>query len=345
MTSPSDAAILPITLSVNGQTGLTLWAPPWEDEDGEEWQGFLGDGAKILLYASTAELAAFIASGEENDLSDHPAWGYVLKLTPDQLRPGSEDHYDLDAVYEWAAGEPDPLSVSSLANVVDMVAKIADCCDDGALRALVDGTPAYVELVDDENSYQGKDGAKRWNELGDLIAETWERAITRVESWLRWEGDYSASDLHNESVWDRIGARPIQIAYSDVTYLTLRGYVHEDTSDDRHAVFIGGDDTVAVFTEVADLAEYCRRAKEHALAKLEWCSEVADIADDAEFEPDSDSRYDLRKPSEAGADLVRELAAFGNLDLDLTPLDHASVNRDDWRDLVEAVTTCLEPRD
>ncbi len=90
MTS-SAAAIIPITLTVNDRTGLTLWAPPWEDEDGDEWQGFLGDGQKILLYPNTADLAAFIASGEENDLSDHPAWGYVQKLRPDDLRPGGED--------------------------------------------------------------------------------------------------------------------------------------------------------------------------------------------------------------------------------------------------------------
>jgi hypothetical protein len=192
MTSSHDAAIIPITLTVNGRIGTTLWAPPWEDEDGDEWQGFLGDGAKILLYPSENELAAFVATGEENDLSDHPAWGQVLKLTPAQLRPDEADGYDLDQVYEWAAGEPDPVIVSALANVVDMVAKIADCCDDGALRGLVEGTPAYAELVDEENSYQGKDGRKRWNELGDMIAETWERAIARTESWLSWQGDPEA---------------------------------------------------------------------------------------------------------------------------------------------------------
>jgi hypothetical protein len=160
MTSASSA-IITITLTVNDRTGVTLYAPPWEDDDGEEWQGFLGDGAKILLYPNTTELAAFITSGEENDLSDHPGWGQVLKLTPDDLKPGSEEHYDLDQVYEWAAGEPDPVHVSQLANVVDMVAKIADCCDDGALRRLVEGTPAYADLVDSEVSYHGRDAGTR----------------------------------------------------------------------------------------------------------------------------------------------------------------------------------------
>ncbi len=54
MTSSLDASIIPITLTVNGKIGLTLWAPPWEDDEGEEWQGFLGDGAKILLYPERA---------------------------------------------------------------------------------------------------------------------------------------------------------------------------------------------------------------------------------------------------------------------------------------------------
>jgi hypothetical protein len=346
MTS-SHAPIVPITLTVNGRTGLTLYAPPWEDDEGEEWQGFLGDGAKILLYPGTNELAAFIASGEENDLSDHPGWGQVLKATPDDLRPTGDDHYDLDAVYEWAGDEPDPVHVSALANVVDMVGRIADCCDDGALRRLVEGTPAYAELVDEEISYQGKDGRKRWNELGDTIAESWERAINRVDSWLSWQGDFTTTDFdEEESLWERIGAEPIKIVLPDATYLTVRGDVPVDAAgDELEAAFIGGDDTVAVFTEVADLARYCRTARSHKLLKLEWWSELADEEDDALFAPEEDATYDLRKPSAGGAELVRELAGFCGLDADLEILDNPSVDRDDWRDLITEIESCFRQED
>lgn len=349
MTSSLDAAILPITITVNGKIGLTLWAPPWEDEDGDEWQGFLGDGAKILLYPGVRELADFIASGEENDLSDHPAWGYVQKLTPDQLRPSGEDNYDLDGVYEWAAGEPDPVHVSALADVVDMVAKIADCCDDGGLRSLVEGTPAFAELVDEENTYQGKEGRKRWNELGDTIASSWDRAISRVESWLSWQGDFTTSDLNADTVWDRVGAEPIAITLNiegqTTRYLTVRGYINHDTQDDVAAAFIGGDDTVAVFTELADLAQYCRAATDHSLTALEWWSELADEADDQTFAPALDAEYDLRKPSTSGAELITELAEFCNLELDLTVLEASSVNAEDFSDLVGEVSSCLQPQD
>ena len=348
MTSSLDTtgAIIPITLTVNGRIGLTLWAPPWEDDDGEQWQGFLGDGAKILLYPSARELAAFVASGEENDLSDHPAWGQIQKLTPDQLRPSSEDAYDLDAVYEWASGEPDPLAVSALANVVDMTAKIADCCDDGALRRLVENTPAYEMLVDDDVSYQGKDGKRAWNELGDTIAETWGRAIARVASWLSWQGDFSSSDLGAETIWDRVGAEPIRIQLPEATYLTVRGYVAIDADDEEpRPAFIGAGDSVVVFTEVADLARYCRRSTDHALRKLEWWTQLADVADDNTFAPGLDAGFDLRKPTAAGADLVRELVEFCALAADTSVLDGPSVNGDDWRELVREVASCFDLQD
>jgi hypothetical protein len=349
MTSTLDAAIVPITLTVNGRIGLTLWAPPWEDDDGDEWQGFLGDGAKILMYPGTRELAGFIASGEDNDLSDHPAWGFIQKLTPDQLRPSSEDNYDLDQVYEWASGEPDPIHVSALANVVDMVAKIADCCDDGALRRLVENTPAYEELVDEDVSYQGKEGRKRWNELGETVADSWERAISRVESWLSWQGDFSDSELEAETVWDRVGAEPIEIVLPDATYLTVRGDVSPDAEgDETEVAFLGSDGNVAVFTELADLARFCRTAEDHALQKLEWWSELAEVEDDDVFAPALDASYDLRKPSSRGAELLRELVGFCELDIDSELLDAAddgSIDRDDWRDVLHEVELSLQVQD
>jgi hypothetical protein len=341
MTSPSEATILPITLAINGRIGLTLWAPPWEDDEGEEWQGFLGDGAKIVLFPNERELALFIASGEENDLSDHPAWGRVLRLTADDLRPGSDDNYDLDGVYEWAAAEPDPVHVSSLANVVDMVGKIADCCDDGALRSLIENTPEYAYLVSDDVSYQGREGRKEWAQLGDVIAETWERALTRVDSWLAWRGDFTDSELAAESVWSRIGAHPIEIVLPDATYLTVRA---EDGDD---VVFLGNGDNVVVFTEVADLARYCKVANDHELEHLEWWSELKDVddADDAEiFTPDADARFDLRKPSTKGAELLRDLAIFCDLQADLGALDDP-IDATSWAALRTEVETCLDRQD
>jgi hypothetical protein len=363
MTSAQNANIVPITLTVNERTGLTLWAPPWEDEDGEEWQGFLGDGAKILMFPGIDELFEFIATGGDNDLSDHPGWPAVTKLTPALLRPSADDAYNLDEVYEWAAGEPDPVHVSALANVVDMVAKIADCCDDGALRSLVINTPAYEELVDEDISYQGREGRKRWTELGDVIADSWERAIARVEQWLSWQGDFSSSELSADTIWDRVGAEPIQLVLSDASYFTIRGYgatsggdlqskATDDAdvrADDDETLFLGRDGNIAVFTEVADLAAYCRTATEHDLMRLEWWGELADVEDDELFEPSAENRYDLTAPSETALDVVAELADYCAVDSDLDTLgdlsDAAAIDQDAWDGFVTELATCLKPQD
>jgi hypothetical protein len=236
--------------------------------------------------------------------------------------------------------------VSALADVVDMVGKIADSCDDGALRRLIEGTPAYAELVDEDVSYQGKDGRRRWNELGDTIAETWERAMARVESWLSWRGDFSTSNLGASTIWERVGAEPIEMRLPDARFLTVRGYLPAETEDEGgEAVFLGVGDTVSVFRDVSSLAAYCRSDSDTRLHKLEWWDELREVDDDELFTPGLDASYDLRRPSSAAAELLRELVAFCNLDLDVSLLDSPSVDRDDWRDLVAEVRTCFEPED
>ena len=349
MTAPSGS-IIAIQLTLDERTGVTLWAPPWTDEDGEEWQGFLGDGAKIILFPGVDELFEFIATSSENDLSDHPGWAAVTKLTPAQLRPAEDNRYDLEGVYEWAAGDPDPATESSLANVVEMVLRIGEACDDGALRRLIGATPEYADLMNGDAGYTGREGAKAWSELGDVIADTWERALRRVAQWLDWRGDFPESGEHDElvpgedageldEVWSRIDARPIEIVLpDDRVVLTVRGEVDEEI------VFLGADGVVEVFEEPEDLAEFCRTATEHELTHLEFWADLRQ-ADDEAFVPTASDSYDLTEPSEAGAELLHELADFLDLEADADFLDDEPINRDAWDALVDEVASCLDQDD
>jgi hypothetical protein len=185
--------IVAVTLTASGHTGFTLFAPPWEDTDGEEWQGFLGDGAKIVLLGTPDELERWLEENPEHDLADHPAWKAFAARGRKVLTPADEATYDFDAVYEWAAGEADPVTVSRLADTVDIAARIAESCEDGKLRSLLNGTREYALLVEGDTSYQGKEGEAEWSKLGDTIADSWERAVVRIESWLRWEGTSATS--------------------------------------------------------------------------------------------------------------------------------------------------------
>ncbi len=125
-------SIVPIALTVDDRTGYTLWAPPWE-EDGEEWQAFLGtsegDTASVHLFPTAAALAAFCRTSTDHDLADHPVWPVVSGLGPADLTPDDDHRYDLDGVYDIAAEHPDRWAVEELAATIDIVSRLAECLD------------------------------------------------------------------------------------------------------------------------------------------------------------------------------------------------------------------------
>jgi hypothetical protein len=127
-------SIVPIALTVDDRTGFTLWAPPWE-EDGEEWQAFLGtsedDRARVHLFPTPGALAAFCRSRTDHDLADHPVWPVVVGLGAADLTPDDDHRYDLDGVYDIAAENPDRWAVEELAATIDIVTRLAECLDTG----------------------------------------------------------------------------------------------------------------------------------------------------------------------------------------------------------------------
>ena len=57
------------------------------------------------------------------------------------------------------------------------------------LRSLLNGTREYALLMEGETDYHtGKEGRGEWIALGSVVAESWERALGRVQSWLNWQG-------------------------------------------------------------------------------------------------------------------------------------------------------------
>ncbi len=130
-------SIVPIALTLDDRTGYTLWAPPWE-EDGEEWQAFLGtteedpdDGptARVHLFPSPAALATYCRTSTDHDLADHPVWPVVVGLGAADLTPDDDHRFDLDGVYDIAAENPDRWAVEELAATIDIVSRLAECLD------------------------------------------------------------------------------------------------------------------------------------------------------------------------------------------------------------------------
>ena len=203
-------SIVPIALTVDDRTGYTLWAPPWE-EDGEEWQAFLGttedDTAKVHLFPSPAALAAFARTSTDHDLADHPVWPVVVGLGADDLTPDDDHRYDLDGVYDIASENPDRWAVEELAATIDIVTRLAEVLDTGAEddedeEAGESQFEAVAELVAKPeigslglgvDAFVGRAGEEAWAGVGGALDELWEDVLEELADHLDWTGAGTAT--------------------------------------------------------------------------------------------------------------------------------------------------------
>jgi len=217
----SRPSIVPIALTLDDRTGYTLWAPPWE-EDGEEWQAFLGSTvdlpadindddpeapgptAVVHLFPSPAALAAFCRVNTDHDLADHPVWPVVSTLGAADLTPDEDHRFDLDGVYDVVAEHPDRWAVEELAAVLDVVGRLAECCDAATAEDDEDdvdedetGFEAVAELVARPEvgslglgveAFLGRSGEESWAGLGTAIDELWEDVLEELDEHLDWTG-------------------------------------------------------------------------------------------------------------------------------------------------------------
>jgi hypothetical protein len=201
-------SIVPIALTLDDRTGYTLWAPPWE-EDGEEWQAFLGttegDTAKVHLFPTPAALAEFCRSSTDHDLADHPVWPVVQGLGAADLTPDDDHRFDLDGVYDIASENPDRWAVDELAATVDIVGRLAECLDasggddedddgdDGdddefeAVAELV-AKPEIGSLGLGVEAFVGRAGEDAWIGVGGALDELWEDVVAELEEHFDWTG-------------------------------------------------------------------------------------------------------------------------------------------------------------
>lgn len=230
-------SIVPIALTLDDRTGYTLWAPPWE-EDGEEWQAFLGttvevradindddpenpvQTAVVHLFPSPAALAAFCRSSTDHDLADHPVWPVVAGLGAADLTPDDDHRYDLDAVYDVAAENPDRWAVEELAATIDIVSRLAECLDAGdeddedldeeetefeAVAELV-AKPEIGSLGLGAEAFVGRSGEDAWAGVGGALDDLWEDVVEELGEHLDWTGagTATAADLPSASEADPI---------------------------------------------------------------------------------------------------------------------------------------------
>ena len=174
------ADIVPIELGLTEGDVVTLWAPRWRDA-GDEWEAFLGKDDDLYVFESVADLVAFVRTDNDNDLVDHPAWSTLGALSADELEPDDDNRFDLIGVPELVADKPSEDAVDTLRATLAIVASIGAVCELAPINKLINGNPVLSTLSGGAESFTGKDGLKRWNQIGAIVGKSWDSVVDAID--------------------------------------------------------------------------------------------------------------------------------------------------------------------
>ncbi|GAB2854010.1 primosomal protein [Lentzea nigeriaca] len=303
--------IVPIELGLTQGDVVTLWAPRWR-EKGEEWEAFLGDEEDLFVFPDAAHLAAFVRTAEEHDLTDHPAWSIVPSLGVADLSPDDNHQFDLVGVPELIAEDPDTWTIGELADVIAIVRALADVCDLEKVHEVLDSAEGFSLLPQGTLPFSGRDGAKLWDELSEVVSEKWDEVLDAIDSVVSTPevpekelavaqeelaaleaetaaaADTSDDEDSDEETdeptgfWAEVGIDPIKIITSAGEFYTLRCYLGDDP------VFLGRRGKIEVFTSARALSRFVAENDEHDLAEVETWNDVKVKATAGELDVDVD---------------------------------------------------------
>lgn len=174
------ADLVPIRLSLSEGDRYTVWAPRWRDS-GDEWEAFLGKDEDLFVFASVADLVAFVRSDDDNDLTDHPAWKELRAAHAHAFLPADDKQFDLVAVEELVAEKPTEESVSALAGTLSIVSSIGSVCELAAVSKFFNGNPSLGTVSGGIEHFTGKAGAKRWHAIAEVIGRSWDDVLAAID--------------------------------------------------------------------------------------------------------------------------------------------------------------------
>ncbi|RMB76390.1 primosomal protein [Rhodococcus sp. SBT000017] len=314
--------IIPIELGLTAGDFSTLWAPEWREGD-DEWEAFLGHEEDLYGFSTVAELAAFVRSDDDNDLVDHPSWKVVSALAAYELEPDDLHRFDLVAVPELVASDPEADVLAELQATFDIVSSIGDVCELRPVTSFFGSNPFVGAVGGGVENFLGREGGELWDRIGAAVAKHWDDVLDAVDSVVTSpdvdstavavaeaeitaaaenavDADDVTDDIDSDSEDDDDSAEvdrdPIAAAAAEDTFWTTVGIdpIRIITSDDTlytlrcylgdKPVFLGRGGAISVFGSERSLARYLADDHDHDLAQVSTYSDVQTAAIDGSLD-------------------------------------------------------------
>jgi hypothetical protein len=175
------ADLVPIRLSLSAGERYTLWAPRWRDA-GDEWEALLGKDEDLYGFDTVADMVAFVRSGTDNDLVDHPAWADMTTGHAHTFEPTDAQQFDLMAVEELVSEKPTAESVAALAGMLAIVSSIGSVCELAPVSKFFNGNPSLGTVTVGIDHFTGRAGQKRWDAIAAIISRSWDDVIASIDA-------------------------------------------------------------------------------------------------------------------------------------------------------------------
>lgn len=227
------ADIVPVRLGLTKGDLYTLWAPRWRDA-GDEWEAFLGKDEDLFAFETVADLAAFVRTNSDNDLTDHPAWQKLTEANAHKFDPADDRRYDLVGVPEAVAEKPTEDSVETLRRTLAIAASIGSVCDLAAVNKFFNGNPVLSTVGGGIEAFSGRSGRKRWAEIETVILRGWDGVVDAIDEIVAIPDEIDAAAVKKAE------AELEEDAPEDDEDITVEDETSEEESDDE------ADDEVVV---------------------------------------------------------------------------------------------------
>ncbi len=296
--------IVPIELGLPEGDVTTLWAPSWREDD-DDWEAFLGLEDDLYAFSSTAELLAFVRSGADNDLTDHPGWAALADSEVLDFRASEDNCYDLVGVLELLGDSPTESSVDEVDQSFAIARAIGEVCELTTVTKFFNGNPVLASVTRGMDEFYGRDGLKLWKSIRKTVAKGWDdvldalqdvmdtpaldgAAVERSRSDLEAaeaalpepepEPEPAATGYPEGAMWESVGIDPVRIIFADQEYLSLRCYLGD------RPVFLGDGDQIYVFTSARGLGRYLADNDDETLSRVATFDRVKIAATDGSLD-------------------------------------------------------------
>lgn len=301
--------IVPIELGLPEGDVTTLWAPSWREDD-DDWEAFLGLDEDLYVFDSTAQLVAFVRSGDEHDLEDHPSWVDFTRSDVLDFRADEEHCYDLVGVLELLGDDPTEESVDEVDQSFAIARSIGEVCELDVVTRFFNGHPVLAMVTRGADEFVGREGLKLWKQIRKVVSKGWDDVLDAIqdvtvtpeldaEEVRRADSDLAEAEAARPepepepeaapaeavatgypagAIWETVGIDPVRIVLPDQEYLTLRCYLGD------RPVFLGDGERVHVFTSARGLARYLVDNDDETLSRVATYDRVKLAATDGSLD-------------------------------------------------------------